>query len=66
MYKASIEIYRPGASFNIIAEGLKSNTTYEVYLVGGTFHPDFPDLMNDANIVMVESDTPEVPNRKTF
>lgn len=40
---------------------LTPNSTYEVYIIGGSFHPGFPDLMQDGNIVILETDTLEAP-----
>ena len=47
--------------FDMKISGLLPETIYEIYIVGGSFHPDFPDLMDDGNVIILEADTLEQP-----
>lgn len=42
----NLEIYKPNTVFNMEISGLIPESTYELYIVGGSFHPDYPDLMD--------------------
>ena len=46
----AIEISEKFVDFNIKVENLTPDTEYNMYIVGGSAHPGYPDLMDDKNI----------------
>ena len=49
-----VEITKSYSSFNITIDGLQSFTYYNIYLVGGSANPGYPDLMETKYVKMIK------------
>lgn len=43
-----IEVSEPYTKYNLSIPGMVPNTEYNVYIIGGSAHPGYPDLMDSA------------------
>lgn len=51
------EISQGYVPFNFTLYNLTSNTTYYAYIIGGSVHPGYPDLMDPFKIVRIKFKT---------
>lgn len=56
-----VEITQSYSSFNITIDGLQSFTYYNIYLVGGSANPGYPDLMESKYVKMIKVFTSMAP-----
>ena len=52
-----VEVLEPNINYTIMFTGLKPATDYEVFVVAGSNHPNFPDLLSSGAVVSLESST---------
>jgi hypothetical protein len=66
MPSSALLISNKNTIFHLTIDKLKEETAYEVYMIGASIHPGYPDLMQEGDIVFIEIDTAEDPSRKIF
>lgn len=52
-----VEVLEPNIDYTIDFTGLKAATIYEIFIVAGSNHPNFPDLLSSGAVVSLESST---------
>lgn len=61
-YSGYVEVSTASTQFTINITGLTETTAYNAYIIGGSVHPGYPDLMADSSVVKVNftTDTPPI------
>jgi len=57
----SVEVSEKNTGFTITVEDLDSDSSYNAYIIGGSAHPGFPDLMGSSKVVTVSFKTQTPP-----
>jgi len=58
---ASVEVSTPYTDFTLNVENLEPLTSYTAYIVGGSAHPGYPDLMSQSSVIAIQFTTSEPP-----
>ena len=56
-----VEVSKPSTLFTVNVTDLDDNTAYKAYIIGGSAHPGFPDLMPQLSVVSVAFQTKQIP-----
>jgi len=64
-FSGRVEVSQASSEFTVNITGLDYGTEYNGYIIGGSVHPGFPDLMPDSSVVSVSFKTNTPPIGKT-
>ena len=56
-----IEVSKASTMFTVNVTDLDDNTAYKAYIIGGSAHPGFPDLMPQSSVVTTTFQTKKIP-----
>ncbi|KAL4473813.1 hypothetical protein ABPG74_022677 [Tetrahymena malaccensis] len=57
-----IEISQPYTKYNLTIPSMIPNTEYNVYIIGGSVQPGYPDLMDNSMIQLISAQTLFIPS----
>ena len=63
---ASVEVSTIGQSFTLTVYDLDASSKYNAYVIGGSAHPGFPDLMDSTQVKKLSFTTNDIPIGKIY